>query len=268
MKMKYLTALLLFYSLLSGSAFAEQPSPYWQDFKTSFNLIVQGSYLQFSSTKGQALLATGTAATLYALDRDQVWSRSAIAKGPSTFETRLSNDWSVLTNLPTIPLTFYFVANSLDDQKMKNFAIETFSTMYLVMLEALSLSFIPIHDRPARQNLSGWENNFRSTSSFPSGHVLGLAALTFKSYEFYGPFWATIPAVATYFISMERVESGKHYPTDVIGGIFMAAMASEGVKIANQKQTSGFSQWIGEHQAHGLIYPGKNSIHTALSFSF
>lgn len=241
----------------------------WNDFKDSLQLIAHGSYRQFTSPTGLGLFTVGTASTLYTLSQDEKWSASAVDQGPTTFESRLSNDWSQLTNFPTIPLAFYFVAKKTGDQKMKQFAIETFSTMYLVMIEALGLSFIPIHDRPREQKLSAWETSFRSTSSFPSGHILGLAALSFKTLEYYGPWWSLIPSSALAIISLERVKSGKHYPSDVIGGLFLAAMASEGVSLANQKNPhSALGHWQNDHQARLLIYPTAHCPSFLLAFNY
>ena len=74
---------------------------------------------------------------------------------------------------------------------------------------------------------SGGVNDlFRGASSFPSGHMVGVSVLMFKSWEYYG--WrAGIPAtIATAFIGWARIEAGDHYLTDVLGTVALAGIAS------------------------------------------
>ena len=105
-----------------------------------------------------------------------------------------------------------------------------------------------IHRRPNEANLSNWETDFRDTSSFPSGHVVPYAALFFKTLQFYGPAWSVIPLAFTVMSAVHRVQDGKHYLSDVVGGFFLAGFASEGVRAASKYQEHDpFYKWWAQH---------------------
>jgi membrane-associated phospholipid phosphatase len=104
------------------------------------------------------------------------------------------------------------------------------------MAESGLMSFIDIHERPRTDHTTFWEEAFRGNSSFPSGHVIPFSMLTFKVLQFYGPYAAIAPAAAALVVAFERINSEKHWSSDVIAGIGLSYFASEGVRLAANKR--------------------------------
>ncbi len=242
----------------------------WKDFKQSIGLMFHASYLQFSRPASWVIGGIGAAGLAYTLEEDKRLMLHYNDHGPTTLQSRLSNDWSMILNFPTIPITAYAISRAIKDSKLKNFSIEYFATMYLTMLEASIFSVIDVHDRPSNANLSKWETEFRAESSFPSGHILGMSTLFFKTLQYYGPAWATIPAIATYMVSRERMASKKHYSSDIWGSLLLSALASEGTKIANNRNTHRHPvyKWIYEHDLSVLAYPSDRGTMLSLKMSY
>ena len=152
---------------------------------------------------------------------------------------------------------------------MVRYAMESFSTMFLAMIETGILSYaINVHQRPTEAS-NVWEKNFRGDSSWPSGHVIPYTTLFLKTFQFYGPWWSLIPGVLMVATGYERVASGKHYLSDVIGGFFITLFASEGVRVAGKYQDNHpVFKWIYENDLK-VGYLRKEDIHVAqLSWSF
>ena len=108
----------------------------------------------------------------------------------------------------------------------------------MALLESAALSVVHIHERPKIDKLSKWETNFRGSSSFPSGHVIPYAVITLKTFQFFGPYYAILPVALLAATSVQRVRDGKHYLSDVVGGFFLSAFASEGVRKAANYQNN------------------------------
>ena len=53
-------------------------------------------------------------------------------------------------------------------------------------------------------------------------------ALTFKTFQFFGGYWATIPLALSYVASIQRMQDGKHWVSDIIGSFFLSAFALKG----------------------------------------
>ncbi|MFI2353007.1 phosphatase PAP2 family protein, partial [Streptomyces sp. NPDC019443] len=71
--------------------------------------------------------------------------------------------------------------------------------------------------RPPEQLVPHDVEDRPDTSSFPSGHTaaaLGFTAAVASS----SPGWGAAAAVPTAIVAVERVHSGAHYPSDVVGG--------------------------------------------------
>ena len=152
---------------------------------------------------------------------------------------------------------------------MMQFMMEYASAMYLTLAETGILSYIQIHKRPSPHNISFWEKEFRGNSSWPSGHIVPYSALFFKTLQFYGPAWSTIPLALTLMSSLQRMQDGKHYLSDIVGAFFLSAIASEGVrKVANYNGNHGFyKRWI-EHEAKVGMLRYKGAWGPIVSFRF
>ena len=147
--------------------------------------------------------------------------------------------------------------------------MEYMSSMYLALGESALLSFVPIHERPDKENLSNWETGFRGKSSFPSGHVIPYYGLFFKTLQFYGPYWSIPPAILSVWAAMQRVRSGRHYTSDVVGSFFLMAFASEGVRhAANYDKNHSFYKWIFEHDATLSVIKHRGVYGPAIAWKF
>jgi membrane-associated phospholipid phosphatase len=111
--------------------------------------------------------------------------------------------------------------------------MELAATQLIVSIETMLISLIPFHQRPAveRGDQSAGGGNplndlLRGRSSFPSGHMVGVASLMFKGWEHYG--WTIgLPATAaTIFIGWARVQAAQHYLADVVATVGLAGIAS------------------------------------------
>jgi undecaprenyl-diphosphatase len=224
--------LFVFAFLCTSPAFSATASgKAWKDFKTSFSYLFQGSYLQFKQKQNLYYLGAAAPALWYSFDQDDRISALSRRKDiPKHID--FVGDMGVFFNLPIAPAAVYLWARSNENTHAMQFVLETFATTYLSLIESNLISFIPIHDRPDTSGLSHWETSFRADSSFPSGHIISYAAITLKTFQFYGPYWAIAPMVVTVWASQQRVMDGKHYLSDVVGGFFLTALASEGVRAA------------------------------------
>lgn len=204
---------------------------YGEGLKSSLTYLYRGSYLQFKA-KNNLYVAAAAAPTLwYSFEEDKRLTFHSMTKSVPKY-MQISSDLAPVISFPIIPLAFFTYGLKKDDSTAMQFAKETFATMYLALIESAALSVIDIHERPKKDKLSKWETNFRGDSSFPSGHVIPYAALTLKTLQFYGPYYAAVPGALFLATSLQRVRDGKHYFSDVVGGFFLTAFASEGVREA------------------------------------
>lgn len=77
----------------------------------------------------------------------------------------------------------------------------------------------PFSDLPVNQLLTSTE------WSFPSGHATFFFALSTAVY-LYNKKWGIWFFIATIFITVSRVISGIHYPSDIIGGAFIGIVVA------------------------------------------
>jgi undecaprenyl-diphosphatase len=84
-------------------------------------------------------------------------------------------------------------------------------------------------DRP-RPAGSGTVGDFITVASFPSGHTVRavvIAALLVAAFapRFGAARWLAIAAAAAFagLVGLARIASGEHWPTDVLGGVFLGA---------------------------------------------
>ncbi|MFA6237580.1 MAG: phosphatase PAP2 family protein [Bacteriovorax sp.] len=204
---------------------------YWDGLKTSCSYLYQGSYLQFREKNNLYYAAAAVPALWYSFDQDKRISANARTKHTPRL-MKLTSDLAPVLGFPLISAATFTYGVMHDNSKMVQFAEEYFGAMYLAFLESAMISLIDIHDRPSTAGLSKIETSLRGDSSFPSGHVIPYATLAFKTFQFYGPIMAIAPTGLLILTSIQRVRDGKHYLSDVVGGFFLSAWASEGVRRA------------------------------------
>lgn len=229
------------------------------DFIDSLHILYRGAGLQFRGTSNHIILGTSAAVLLAYWNNDKKDSKK-IGQKPELGHEKIASNMGIVANFPLIPMITYAVARNNQDEKMLNFSKEYFAALNLALVEATLISFIPIHNRPTTEDLSLWEKAFRDESSFPSGHTIGWWMLTFKTFQYYGPYPAIPPLILAYFASAERVKGEKHYVTDVVGSFFVSLLASEGTRMANNhKNNHPAYKWIFEHDLNLGFFRRENA---------
>mgnify|MGYP005685115783 FL=1 len=229
----YVLLFLLFSKNLSAADLTAET--YWEGLKSSVTLLYQGSYMQFTAENNLYYAGAAVPALWYSFEEDKRITHHQMKKRIPKY-MQVSSDLAPVLSFPIIPITVFSLGAKYDNPKAVQFAKETFATMYLALAESAALSVIDVHERPKKDKLSKWETNFRGKSSFPSGHVVPYAALTLKTLQFYGPYWAAVPGALFVATSFQRIKDGKHYLSDVVGGFFLTAFAAEGVRKAGKYQ--------------------------------
>lgn len=263
--------LLLFFSLIfwsSASVAQIANGKILEDLKTSFSYLAHGSYLQFTQKQNLYYLGAAAPSLWYSFDQDDRISALARRKRMPR-HVDITGDLGVFLSFPVAPAGIYLWARSKENTHAMQFVLETLATTYLSLAESGILSFIDIHERPDTSNLSKWETNFRGDSSFPSGHMIPYAALTFKTFQFYGPYWAIAPMVLTVWASQQRLIDGKHYLSDVVGSFFLTAMASEGVRAAaGYSKNHPIYKWLFERNFQVGVLRHEQAIGPMVSLEF
>lgn len=234
------------------------------DFFTSLDYMVKGSYMQFQGTSNWIILGATFAFMIPYWNSDKRISKEISGRPDHGYEKVISNV-GIVANFPIIPAFTYWVGRTNHDEKMIKYSQEYFAALNIALIEASLISFVPLHPRPTeKENLTFWEKNFRYESSFPSGHTVGWSVMAFKTFQYYGPLPALAPAGLAYIASMERVKTDKHYVTDVIGSSVLALLASEGTRLAGKnKDNHPAYKWIFEHEVKvGFLSDGPNYIAT------
>lgn len=228
----FFTFLFFIKTLSAGDLTAEAS---WQTLKSSMTYLSQGSYMQFSAKNNLYVATIAVPSLWYSFEEDKRLSNHSRTKKIPKY-MQLSSDLAPVLSFPLIPIAFFSYGVKQDNDRAIQFAKESFATMYLALLESAALSVVDVHERPDSAKLSKWETNFRGKSSFPSGHVVPYATFAIKTFQFYGPYYAIIPSALFLATSVQRVRDAKHYVSDVVGGFFLAAFASEGVRKAANYQ--------------------------------
>jgi len=211
--------------------------------------MLKGSYLQFTQKSNLGYAAVAAASLSYSFDHDKRVSGLYQSKSiPKHID--LTGDIGIGLNAPIIPLGSYIIGAMRGDSKLMNFAKEYAAAFYLTVAEVELFSWIHIHDRPNTHDISFWETEFRGPSSFPSGHIIPYTVLFFKTLQFYGPLWSVIPGILSYWSSYQRMQEGRHWFSDIVGGFFLSAFASEGVRAAANRNENyhPIYRWIFTHQ--------------------
>lgn len=258
--------LVLFTFLIKISFAVERDS--YEDLKSTISYFVKGSYLQFQESNNLYYAAAGVPLTWYAFENDKQMSNSQ-RRRPLRKHYDLTGDLGIVFNFPLVPLATYYIGKKSENTKLSQFAMEYAATLYLTLLETGLISYIPGHERPNTEGQSSWETNFRGKNSFPSGHIVPYSTLFFKTLQFYGPYYASVPLVLTYWSSLQRIREGRHYVSDVIGSFFLSAFASEGVrKAAGFKDNHPFYKWLFEHDFELGISRNADAIGPLVRFNF
>lgn len=238
---------------ISTNLFAYTPGQdTWDDFKGTLNLMWKGSYLQFVQRSNIAYGVLAVGSHIYAFENDKKLFNTFSKKGIDGWQDLIGEGGTFLA-FPIIPFAAYYLSRSKGkyaSEKIVRISMEYLATMYIALAESSIISFIHVHDRPSTEGLNVWEKAFRQDSSYPSGHVIAYAAAFFKVMQFYGPYWSLLPAGLTLVAAFHRLQQKRHYFSDVLGGIFLTAFASEGVRAAgNYKDNHPTYKWIFEHEA-------------------
>jgi membrane-associated phospholipid phosphatase len=242
---------------------------YWQDFKLAFiDWPLKGFVEQFRTKSNLYIMGAAVPTLWYSFKHDDRLSALGRATEMPSFIDNVG-DSGVIFNFPVIPIAFYALSLKTKNSHHAQFAAEYAASLYLALGESALMSFIPVHDRPDREGLNFFETAFRGRSSFPSGHVMPYAVLTFKAFQFYGPWWAIPPLALTVMSSLQRVVDGRHFVSDVVGGVFLAAFASEGVRqMAGYQKNDPVYKWVFEHDAHLGIIRHEGVVGPKVAWSF
>lgn len=236
--------------------------------KEGFEYLFMGGLEQFKTKNNLYYLGAALPTTIYAFEEDKRLSDSQRSKKLRKVYD-ITGDMGVVFNTPLVALGSYYLGKSKGDSHLMQFSKEYFAAMYLTLLETGIISYIPGHERPNKEGQSVWETAFRGENSFPSGHIVPYTVLFFKTLQFYGPYWAAIPAVLSYFSSMQRVREGRHYVSDVIGSFWLSAFASEGVRqYAKYKKNHPFYKMIFERDLRISYIRYRSAIGPKISFNW
>lgn len=259
--MKFLGIFLLYFlqvifKPVSGAELTTKT--YWDGLTSSLDYMYRGSYLQFYAKNNLYYIGAGAPLLAYSFTEDKRITQNQMTKKIPKY-MQLVSDLAPALSFPVVQFTFYTYGVKNEQMKAVEFAKESMATMYLALIESAGLSLIDIHERPKKDKLSKWETNFRGHSSFPSGHVIPYSALTLKTLQFYGPYYASIPFSLFIVASLQRIRDGKHYLSDTVGAFFLTAFASEGVRKAGRNhETSALYRDMLEHeyQLGATVYDG------------
>lgn len=244
------------------------PRDSWNDLLISFTWLFKGAYLQFTQVNNLYYLPPAVVTTWYAFEEDKRVSAYARSRKLRK-HVDIVGDLGVVFNFPFVPAAFYYYGRATKSHHAVQFGMEYFAALYLALSESGILSFIDVHERPEKHELSFWETQFRGDSSWPSGHIIPYTTLFFKTMQFYGPYWSLLPLVGSVWSSQQRVQDGKHWLSDVVASFWLSAFASEGVRAAAKyKNNHPFYKWIFEREARVGIIHHRNKIGPRLVWNF
>ena len=267
MKVLICTIALLWANLTFSSEDSSQ-NPEWEAIKDSFSLIFEGSYKQFTQGNNAYYAAAGIPAIWYSFENDD---RINNRYGGTEIKNIVDNvgDAGVVFNFPLIHIGFYYYGKKTKNNHHIQFAKEYFAAMYLALAETGIMSYISVHERPEPHDVSFWEKEFRGDSSWPSGHVIPYMSLFFKTLQFYGPAWSTLPLALSILSSMQRIQDQKHWLSDITTSFFLSAWASEGVRAAaGYDKNHPFYKAVFEHHMQVGLIRHRNAIGPVVSWSF
>lgn len=241
---------------------------YWEGLKDGVSLMGKGSVDQFKEKNNLYIAVAAVPSLWWSFENDDRINENQKSKEISKF-MQISSDLSPALSFPLIPYAFFTYGKVYDDVHSVQFAKEYFAALYLALVESAAISLIPVHERPNTENLSKLETAFRGDSSFPSGHVVPYATLAFKTFQFYGPLPALAPLALFVGTSYQRVRDQKHFFSDIVGGFFLSAFASEGVRRAGlYKNNHPIYREIFEHDVQVGVSSYRGVIGPRLSWNW
>jgi membrane-associated phospholipid phosphatase len=140
---------------------------------------------------------------------------------------------ATILNFGPAPIAAYAIGRITADEKATHFGMELAATHAILLVETFCISMIPFHKRPIVESgkvedkdRKKLDDVLRGQSSFPSGHMVGISALMFKGWEYYGWRVGAPATLAAFFMGWARIQQGEHYVTDVVGTVGLAGIAS------------------------------------------
>lgn len=260
----FLILFSLFVSLLPLKA----ETTFKEDLYESVNLLIRGSYTQFTTSSNLYYAAAAVPSVWYSFEHDD---RIKSRYGGTEIKNIVDHigDLGVVTNFPVIHGVFYYVGKKNQNNHHVQFAKEYAAAMYLALAETGIMSYFYVHSRPVVGDESFWETEFRGKSSWPSGHVVPYMTLFFKTLQFYGPAWSSLPLVLSVAASMQRIQDQKHWLSDVTTSFFLSAWASEGVrKAAGYKKNHPFYKFALEHNLQFGVFRKFNTLAPMVALNF
>lgn len=189
---------------------------------------------QFTSWDTWAAMAAGAGITAL-LTLDDIDQQEAVEDAQILGKTgrKIGDVGGLILNVPVLPLGAYTLGRATGDAKMRAFGLELGALQLILSAEVILVSQIPFHKRPIirRGDLDESDQEaanrfFRGQSSYPSGHMIGVTALMYESWMWYGWEMGVPATLATIFVGLARVEEGQHYVTDVVGSVMLGGVTA------------------------------------------
>lgn len=232
--MKVLCLFFILFSSLLNAQEGEYPS-LKEDTFTMGRMIRKASYIQFTGPQSWAIMGVGLGTVLLVYNNDKKLLRQWDGNGPSSTVKIFGDYGALFLNLPFFAMGLNQLAKHKNNPKLYHFSLEYAATAYLTLPETYIISAIPIHKRPSTQNQNFVERYFRLKSSFPSGHMAAVSSLFFKTLQYYGPLVATPALAMAVMTATHRMQTHRHWPSDVIGTFFLGWLASEGTRMVHHQ---------------------------------
>ena len=144
-----------------------------------------------------------------------------------------------------IPLfLFYLWFKKSSDQENKKLSLFILTSVVISLIFSWGISLVYFHPRPFVMNLGTQLIPHYPDSSFPSGHATAAFAVAFillflKKHK--GSAWFFVLA---FLISLARVFCGVHFPFDIIGSFFVAAIGAGIVYGFRRRENTFFEHFL------------------------
>lgn len=184
------------------------------------------TYGEQFATDGLWLAWAGTGIlTAVSFHNDQRWTDKIAQHQPIPAENWIE-PLGIIGNSPLVPIGIYGWGRWKSDRNTQIYALKSAVAMLTVLSQTVALSQIPIHSRPDDKNLGFFDRAFRGASSFPSGHVAGIAIWASTVTLEYGWKWGAPLWVLAGAQSLSRIQTRKHFVSDVVFSLGISAIGS------------------------------------------